>query len=315
MNGRPTNFKVCRLRAVHGNYSDLPEALAEFELQHVDGILLDVGLSSDQLADNERGFSFQSDGPLDLRFDTTRGTPAARLIERLSAEHLADLIYQFGEERYSRRIARKIVEARRTRPIETAAELAYVVRGAVPRSRDDRIDPATRTFQALRIAVNEELKWLEVALRRLPECLVPGGRMAVISFHSLEDRLVKQSFIGERLIVNTRRPVRRASKKFPQTRARGVPSFELPSEERLRVSRLRLLASRRRRDDGRRTKPGCHRSRIWFNDPYLFAGRNRLCRAVQARQLDRVGTRSAPRTNRSTRGTCHTAGRRSAEGA
>jgi 16S rRNA (cytosine1402-N4)-methyltransferase len=197
------------VRAIHANYSDIPEVLAANGLTTVDGILLDLGLSSDQLADHERGFSFQSEGPLDLRFDTTRGEPAWRLIERLSAEHLADLIYQFGEERYSRRIARHIVEVRRACPIHTATELARTIRESVPRSRDERIDPATRTFQALRIAVNEELKWLEVALRRLPDSLKPGGRLAIISFHSLEDRLVKESFREDaRLIVCTRRPLR-----------------------------------------------------------------------------------------------------------
>jgi 16S rRNA (cytosine1402-N4)-methyltransferase len=197
------------VRALQGNYSDLPEVLAELNVNAVDGILLDLGLSSDQLADPSRGFSFQSEGSLDLRFDPTRGEPASRLVERLSAEHLADLIYQYGEERYSRRIARRIVDVRRAEPIRTAADLARVVRESVPRSRHERIDPATRTFQALRIAVNEELKWLEVALRRLPDCLRPGGRFAVISFHSLEDRQVKESFRDdERLTVVTRRPIR-----------------------------------------------------------------------------------------------------------
>jgi 16S rRNA (cytosine1402-N4)-methyltransferase len=197
------------VRAVHANYGDIPEVLAGLNVEAVDGILLDVGLSSDQLADANRGFSFQSEGPLDLRFDTTRGEPAWKLIERLSAEHLADLIFAYGEERFSRRIARRIVETRRANPIHTASELARVVRASVPRSRDERIDPATRTFQALRIAVNEELKWLEVAVRRLPDCLGPGGRLAVISFHSLEDRLVKEGFRNDaRLAVVTRRPVR-----------------------------------------------------------------------------------------------------------
>ena len=197
------------VRVVQGNYSDLPEVLAGLNVDEVDGILLDLGLSSDQLADAERGFSFQSNGPLDLRFDPSRGEPAWKFVERLSAEHLADLIYRYGEERYSRRIARHIVEVRRATPIHTATQLARVIRESVPRSREDRIDPATRTFQALRIAVNEELKWLEVALRRLPDCLKPGGRLAVISFHSLEDRLVKESFREDaRWVVHTRRPVR-----------------------------------------------------------------------------------------------------------
>jgi 16S rRNA (cytosine1402-N4)-methyltransferase len=197
------------VRVVQANYSDLPEVLANCGLRPVDGILLDLGLSSDQLADPERGFSFHSPGPLDLRYDTTHGEPAWKLIQRLSAEHLADLIYQFGEERHSRRIARRIVEARRDTPIRTAADLARVVRESVPHSQRERIDPATRSFQALRIAVNDELKWLEVALRRLPDCLRPGGRLAVISFHSLEDRLVKEAFRDDaRLSVVTRRPVR-----------------------------------------------------------------------------------------------------------
>jgi 16S rRNA (cytosine1402-N4)-methyltransferase len=197
------------VRALHANYSDLPEVLAGLNINGVDGILLDLGLSSDQLADANRGFSFQSTGPLDLRFDTTRGEPAIRLVTRLSAEHLADLIYKYGEERFSRRIARHIVEVRRKQSIETAADLARLIRESVPRRRDERIDPATRTFQALRIAVNEELKWLEVALRRLPDCLKPGRRLVVISFHSLEDRLVKEAFRDDaRLEVVTRRPVR-----------------------------------------------------------------------------------------------------------
>lgn len=197
------------VRAVAANYSDLPELLAELGIDAVDGIVLDLGYSSDQLADEGRGFSFRSSGPLDLRFDPSRGEPAWKLIERLSAEHLADLIFRYGEDRFSRRIARHIVETRRIAPIRTAADLARVVRESVPRSRDERIDPATRTFQALRIAVNDELKWLEVALRRLPDCLRAGGRLAVISFHSLEDRLVKEAFRDNaRLAVLTRRPVR-----------------------------------------------------------------------------------------------------------
>ena len=202
--------------------------LAALDVSAVNGILLDLGLSSDQLGDPARGFSFQSSGPLDLRFDQTRGEPAWKLVERLSAEHLADLIYRFGEERYSRRIARRIVEVRRASPIHTAADLARIVRESVPRSRDERIDPATRTFQALRIAVNEELKWLEVALRRMPDCLRPGGRLVVISFHSLEDRLVKEAFRNDaRLEVITRRPIR------PTER-------EIESNPRSRSAKLRV---------------------------------------------------------------------------
>jgi 16S rRNA (cytosine1402-N4)-methyltransferase len=216
------------VRAIEANYSDLPEVLRAMDVDAVDGIVLDLGFSSDQLADPSRGFSFNSAGTLDLRFDTTRGVPAWKLIERLSAEHLADLIFKYGEERYSRRIGRHIVEVRRAAPIKTATDLARVVRQSVPRSRDDRIDPATRTFQALRIAVNDELKWLEVAMRRLPDCLRPGGRIAVISFHSLEDRLVKEGFRGNaKLEVLTRRPIRPSEE-------------EVASNARARSAKLRV---------------------------------------------------------------------------
>lgn len=197
------------IRLVHGSYGDLPEILAEQGLGRVDGVLLDLGLSSDQLADAERGFSFQTGGPLDLRFDTTRGEPAWRLVKRLSAEHLANLIYHFGEERFSRRIAKALVEACRLQPRLTSEEVADIVRRVVPPSRDSqRIHPATRTFQALRIAINGELDILDTALRRLPDCLVPGGRLAIISFHSLEDRAVKIAFrADDRLQVLTKKPI------------------------------------------------------------------------------------------------------------
>jgi 16S rRNA (cytosine1402-N4)-methyltransferase len=220
----PSLLNTFSVQALHANYSDLPEVLARLNIDSVDGVLLDLGLSSDQLADPSRGFSFQSTGPLDLRFDTSRGEPAWKLVERLSTEHLADLIYRYGEERYSRRIARHIVDIRRKTPIKTAADLAHAIRESVPRTKDERIDPATRTFQALRIAVNDELKWLEVALRRIPECLRVGGRLAVISFHSLEDRLVKKAFRGDvRLTVCTRRPIRPTEREvFANPRSRSA---------------------------------------------------------------------------------------------
>lgn len=182
------------VQLVHASYADLPEVLSELSWEPLDGVLLDLGLSSDQLADDERGFSFHSDGPLDLRFDTSTGRPAWELLRRLPTDALADLIFQFGEERHSRRIAREIVARRERDPIRTAAQLGELLRRVVPRSRHDKIDPATRTFQALRIAVNGELDELTRALACLPRCLRPGGRAAIISFHSLEDRLVKQAF-------------------------------------------------------------------------------------------------------------------------
>lgn len=196
---------------VWADFRDLPEELGRQGIAAVDGVLLDLGMSTDQLADPERGFSFDSPGPLDLRFDPTRGEPASRLVNRLSESHLAELIRRYGEDRYSRRIARQIVRSRREGPIETARQLAGVVRRAVPRSRPGRpgIDPATRTFQALRIAVNGELESLETALRRLPECLACGARLAVISFHSLEDRRVKEAFRDDpRYQPLTRKPIR-----------------------------------------------------------------------------------------------------------
>jgi 16S rRNA (cytosine1402-N4)-methyltransferase len=198
------------IRLVRANYCDLPEVLEQLEIPAVDGVVLDLGLSSDQLADRERGFSFSSDGPLDLRFDPLEGEPARRLINRLSAEHLAEIISRYGEERFSWRIAQAIVRQRHERPIETAAELAELVRRSVPNPPGGpRIDPATRTFQALRIVVNDELKSLEIALRRIPGCMRTGARMAVISFHSLEDRRVKEAFLADdRLSVLTRRPLR-----------------------------------------------------------------------------------------------------------
>ena len=161
-----------------------------------DGFLLDLGLSSDQLADRSRGFSFDSDGDLDLRFDPTEGTPAYQLINRWRAEQIADVIFQYGEERMSRRIARKIVEQRAERPVRSARDLAEICRRCYPPSmrRNNKIDPATRTFQALRIAVNDELGSLETFLKKFIEYLNPGGRVAIISFHSLEDRLVKKAF-------------------------------------------------------------------------------------------------------------------------
>jgi 16S rRNA (cytosine1402-N4)-methyltransferase len=190
------------------SYVAIPEVLAELSIEAVDGILLDLGLSSDQLADAQRGFSFDADGELDLRFDATQGEPAWRLLERLREQDLAAVIYKYGEERFSRRIARKIVERRQQESIRTAAELAALVRSCVPRGKGDRIDSATRTFQALRIAVNDELGNVEKALASLPDCLKPGGRLAVISFHSLEDRIVKQAFREDRrLTVVTRKPV------------------------------------------------------------------------------------------------------------
>lgn len=196
------------VKIAQANFCDLPDVLGELSLAAVDGVLLDLGLSSDQLADEQRGFSFDASGDLDLRFDTTSGEPAWQMLARLRETDIADLIYKYGEERFSRRIARRIVERRAEKPIRTAAELAESVRQCVPRGKD-RIDPATRTFQALRIAVNRELESLELALKRIPDRLRSGGRLAIISFHSLEDRLVKEAFRSDPRLENlTKKPIR-----------------------------------------------------------------------------------------------------------
>jgi len=175
----------------HGNFAQLDTIGGEAGFLPVRGVLLDLGLSSDQLGTPERGFAFASDGPQDMRFDPSRGQPAADLVNQLDEAALADLIFRYGEERRSRAVARRIVAARQRAPITTTAALARVVAEAVP-GRPGGIHPATRTFQALRIAVNDELASLEAALPRAVAVLAPGGRLAVITFHSLEDRIVKQ---------------------------------------------------------------------------------------------------------------------------
>jgi 16S rRNA (cytosine1402-N4)-methyltransferase len=164
-------------------------------VQAVDGILLDLGLSSFQVDAAERGFSFSQSGPLDMRMDTREETTAAQLVNTLSEQELADLIWSFGEERWNRRIARNIVRVRAEAPIETTERLAEVVRKAIPaRKRSRKRHPATRTFQALRMAVNRELDNLRIFLQGALDLLQPLGRLAIISFHSLEDRVVKQTF-------------------------------------------------------------------------------------------------------------------------
>jgi 16S rRNA (cytosine1402-N4)-methyltransferase len=223
-----TELRGLPIQLVQSNFCELPEVLDTLERPTVDGVLLDLGLSSDQLADRQRGFSFEADGPLDLRFDPDQGEPAWRLLERLSADHLADLIYQLSQERFSRRIARRVVEQRREKPIRTAREFAQLVRRCVPRAKHHSIDPATRSFQALRIAVNDELGSLTHALRRFPDRVALGGRMAVISFHSLEDRLVKEAFRDDpRWAVETRKPIQ-------------AQPEELAKNPRSRSARLRV---------------------------------------------------------------------------
>ena len=184
-----------RARLIRGNFRQLKQHLRSAGLSEVDGVVFDLGVSSAQLDRPDRGFSFLADGPLDMRMDQRVDRTAAELLSQLGETELADLLYQFGEERYSRRIARAVVRARARRPLQTTFDLVSVIRDAVPAFyRHGRLHYATRTFQALRIAVNHELEVLEGSLRDAVDVLTPGGRLCVISFHSLEDRIAKHTF-------------------------------------------------------------------------------------------------------------------------
>jgi 16S rRNA (cytosine1402-N4)-methyltransferase len=236
-----------RVVLVHDSFARMGQVASQRRFASFDGILLDLGISSRQLADAERGFSFQVDGPLDMRLDPTDDVTAAMLVNELSQEELADIIYRYGEERESRRIARALVAAR---PIRSTGELASVVSRAI-HSRAGTIHPATRTFQALRIAVNQELEAVATALPQALALLRPGGRLAVIAFHSLEDRIVKQFFQREsrdclcppeipvcvcghraRLDLITRKPIR-------------PTAIEVDKNPRSRSARLRIAEKKK----------------------------------------------------------------------
>jgi len=218
----------------HTNFAELPQLLEAEGAPGVDLLLADLGFASSQMADPRRGLSFQEAGPLDMRLDPSTGSPASELVNSLPQQQLADLIYQYGEERLSRKIARKIVEKRRQAPIQTTEELAALVRRAYGQAgRKSRIDPATRTFQALRIAVNGEMEALDQLLAALPRLLKPGGRAVMISFHSLEDRRVKHAMqhlaqrgIGQRL---TKKPITAEDTEQhanPRSRSAKLRGFE-----------------------------------------------------------------------------------------
>jgi 16S rRNA (cytosine1402-N4)-methyltransferase len=198
------------------NFDRLRELLDELGLAVVDGVLADLGACSDQIDTAERGFSIQQEGPLDMRLNPAEGEPAEALLRNLNERDLADLFWKYGEERYSRRIARKIVEVRKRTPLTSTGQLADLVRRCVPwpKGRRPQIDPATRVFQALRIAVNDELGALDRLLAALPACVRPGGRAVLISFHSLEDRRVKQAFRDRSFWeALTRKPVQAAEEE------------------------------------------------------------------------------------------------------
>ncbi len=201
-----------QIELVHADYRELGQVLDARAAPQVDGVLADLGVSSLQFDTEGRGFSFRRDEPLDMRMDQTAGPTVADLLASVDEEELANVIFRFGEERFSRRIARGVVEARRIAPVETTGQLSQIVRRAVPRRGYQRIDPSTRTFQALRIWVNRELDGLDAFLVAASQRLRAGARLAVISFHSLEDRIVKHTFRalaagGEALRVLTRRPL------------------------------------------------------------------------------------------------------------
>ncbi len=185
-----------RVQLLEGRYSEMPALLASVGIAQVDGILLDIGVSSPQLDRAERGFSFMKEGPLDMRMDPTKGQTALELIEDLEVEALGEIIKELGEERHAFKMARSIKEALAAGTLVTTTDLAAVCAAVIPmrEQRQSTIHPATRTFQALRIAVNQELDELSTFLEVFPELLAPGGRCVIISFHSLEDRLVKNAF-------------------------------------------------------------------------------------------------------------------------
>ncbi|MEX2010675.1 MAG: 16S rRNA (cytosine(1402)-N(4))-methyltransferase RsmH [Chloroflexota bacterium] len=236
-----------RLVLRQANFRELDTVALAAGFGAVDGLLFDLGLSSFQLADAERGFGIRTGGPLDMRFDPRRGVPAAELLATLDAAELTALFRRYGEEPQAPRIARAIVEARRTAPVQTAEELAALVELVAPRTPPGRrrIHPATRVFQALRIAVNEELEALEAGLSAAVDLLRPGGRLVVLSYHSLEDRIVKRFFQTERrgCVCPPELPIC-ACGRNPRLRLVTKPSLtprpeEIAANPRARSARLR----------------------------------------------------------------------------
>lgn len=217
-----------RLTVFLGSYERTAKALEVMGLAKIDAMVLDLGLSSDQLADRERGFSFtHAEAPLDLRFDPESGPSAADWLAWKKEGEIADAIYKYGEERFSRRIAREVVtQRRREKAVKTVGDMVEICKKCVPRSRNHDIHPATRTFQALRIVVNDELGALERTLAAAPDWIASGGRIAVISFHSLEDRIVKNAFRDDAVWeVMTKKPLRPSEEEVRQnSRSRSTAS-------------------------------------------------------------------------------------------
>jgi 16S rRNA (cytosine1402-N4)-methyltransferase len=225
-----------RFLPVQKNFRNLKEVLHSLSIPAVDGILADLGVSSEQLDDPGRGISFRWEAPLDMRLDPRGPVTAQELVRRLSAEEMEKILRDLGEERWARRIAKAIARQRRVRPVKTTGDLVKLILQAVP-SRRDRLHPATRTFQALRIAVNEELTNLETFLQACPDLLRPGGRLAVISFHSLEDRIVKEHFRKWGKGARGETPPFRILTPKPVTPSAG----EIRSNPRARSAKLRAI--------------------------------------------------------------------------
>jgi 16S rRNA (cytosine1402-N4)-methyltransferase len=227
-----------RVNMVHGHAVELRSILDTLLVAQVNGVLLDLGVSSYQLETAERGFSFMREGPLDMRMDRTAEQTAARLINTLGESELVNLIQRYGEERWARRIARAIVRARRRAPLQTTQDLAVVITHVIPPgARPPRIHPATRTFQALRIAVNQELARLEDSLKVAVACLSPTGRLCVIAYHSLEDRIVKRTFQAYATSQEETPPPARLLTRKPIT----CTLTERRANPRARSAKLRVL--------------------------------------------------------------------------
>ena len=238
-------IKDRRLLVVHRPFSEMAEAVRQEGLTVVDGVLLDIGVSSPQIDEGARGFSFRFDAPLDMRMDTTRGETAASFLATADVKDITEVIRDYGEERFAFQIAKKIVAARNERPVATTWELAALVREAV-RTREPGQDPATRTFQALRIHVNQELEQLALVLPQAVDMLGAGGRLAVISFHSLEDRIVKRFMRGQASPDDLPKnlPLRAADLPPPRLRLVGKPvragAEEVAANPRARSAVMRV---------------------------------------------------------------------------
>jgi 16S rRNA (cytosine1402-N4)-methyltransferase len=221
-------IKDSRFQLVHRAFGDIADAAREAGVQDIDGILFDVGVSSPQIDDGERGFSFRHNAPLDMRMDTTQGETAAEWLARAEIKEITEVIRNYGEERFAFQIAKKVVVARLEQPIVTTGQFASLVRSTV-RTREPGQDPATRSFQALRIHINQELRQLEIALPQALELLKPGGRLVVISFHSLEDRIVKNFMRTESVADDMPKNLPLRADQLPKPKLRLVGKQIKPS--------------------------------------------------------------------------------------